>query len=404
MPSYQVQFSTSRGDVSEVALNAPSLPALSQRLAQNGCGLVRVVPARPDPSLRGYWRRVSEAEVVTLLRQVAVSLDNGVSIADALSLQARETRNPTLRPILLDVERAIRNGDSVSAALSRYPRLFSGVHTRLLEAGEASHRLPEVLRQLADYAERAAQANLRIRTSLVYPQVVGIFTFTLMMVTFVGVVPKFIDLFKELGVKEFPWVTASLLWASSAILPSLIFAAPIIGLALWTLYYRAERNSAFQLAHLKMRIPILGALYYQFALLRLTRLLSALLSGGVPLLEALRLAGQGADSALLQAAMWDAIPRVAAGETLAGAFSHSGILPPTFVGQIASAEASGNLPDALNRLAIWYSDRVDYLAARVGALLEPFFILFLAGMAGWIALGVFMPLVSILQSLSGGGN
>jgi type II secretory pathway component PulF len=153
-----------------------------------------------------------------------------------------------------------------------------------------------------------------------------------------------------------------------------------------------------------MRIPVLGALYYQFALLRLTRLLSALLCGGVPLLEALRLAGQGADSALLQAAMWDAIPRVAAGETLSSAFSHSGILPPTFVGQIASAEASGNLPDALNRLAVWYGDRVDYLAARVGALLEPFFILFLAGMAGWIALGVFAPLVSILQSLTGGGG
>src|SRR5207249_1396536 len=120
-----------------------------------------------------------------------------------------------------------------------------------------------------------------------------------------------------------------------------------------------------------------------FALLRLTRLLAALLHGGVPLLEALRLAGQGAESALLQAAMWDAIPHVAAGESLAVAFGHAGILPPTFCGQIAAAEASGDLPGALARLAGWYSDRVDYLAARVGSLIEPPFILFIAMFVLW---------------------
>jgi type IV pilus assembly protein PilC len=151
-----------------------------------------------------------------------------------------------------------------------------------------------------------------------------------------------------------------------------------------------------------MRIPILGVLYHNFALLRLTRLLAALLRGGVPLLEALRLAGQGAESPLLQAAMWDAIPNVAAGETLATAFGHAGILPPTFCGQIAAAEAGGNLPDALSRLADWYGERVDYLAARVGALVEPLFILVLAVLAGWIAFGVFAPLVGIIRSLSGG--
>lgn len=401
MPSYQVQFS--RGSqVSEVALNAPSLPALSQRLQQDGCELLRIVPPQPDRTLRGYWRRVSEAELCTLLRQLAVSLDNGVPLAHAFGLQARETRNPVFRPILLDIERSLRSGDPVSAALARYPRLFPPVYTRLLEAGEAGQRLPEVLRQLADYAERASQASLRIRTSLIYPQVVGIFTFTVMLMAFLMVVPKFLDLFRELGVKEFPWVTTTLIWASSSVLPALLVVVPVVSLVLWGLYARSERRAPLQLSHLKTRLPVVGALYYQFALLRLTRLLAALLAGGVPLLDALRLAGQGADSALLQAAMWDAIPRVAAGESLSSSLGHSGILPPTFVGQIAAAEASGNLPDALLRLAGWYADRVDYLSARVGALLEPFFILILAGMAGWIAFGVFAPLVAVIRSLSGG--
>jgi len=137
---------------------------------------------------------------------------------------------------------------------------------------------------------------------------------------------------------------------------------------------------------------------------RLARLLGALISGGVPLLEALRLAGQGAENPLLQAAMWDAIPHVAGGETLAASFGHAGILPPAFCAQVGGAEATGDLPDALRRLAEWHAARVDYLSARAAALLEPLLILVLALLAGWITLGVFMPLVGVIQSLSGVGD
>jgi type IV pilus assembly protein PilC len=403
MPSYHVQFVNGDGGQAEAALSAPSLPALAQRLEQQGHSLARVLPPRPDRSLRAYWRRVSEAEVTTLLRQLAVTLDNGVSLADALALMARETHNLTLRAILVEIERSIRDGDTFSCALSTYPRLFSPIHVRLLEAGEAGSRLPEVLRQLAGYSEQGGKAALRIRTALIYPQVVGVFTLALMTVSFVWVVPRFMDIFRELGVKEFPLVTRGLLWFSLTALPGTIVALPIVVLLGWILYWRTERRSPFQLSQFRMRMPVIGALYHNFALLRLTRLLATLLQAGVPLLEALRLAGQGAESPLLQAAMWDAIPRVAAGETLSGAFGHAGILPPTFCGQVAAAESGGDLPGALVRLADWYSDRVDYLAARSGALLEPVFIVVLAFFTGWIALGVFMPLVSIIQSLSGGG-
>src|SRR6185503_2935625 len=124
--------------------------------------------------------------------QLAVSLDNGVSLAEALALLARETHNLTLRAILLDLERSVRGGDTLSCALSSYPRLFSPVHVRLLEAGEAGHRLPEVLQHLADYAERAEAASQRIRTALIYPQVVGGVTLVMMSATFILVVPKFV--------------------------------------------------------------------------------------------------------------------------------------------------------------------------------------------------------------------
>lgn len=402
MPSYHVEFTDLSGVTARTALNAPSLPALALRMDQQGHSLLRVHQRAPDRTLRGYWRRVSEGEVTTFLRQLAVTLENGVSLPAALALLAREMQNPTFRAVLLDLERSVQDGDSLSCALGTYPRLFSPIYLRLLEAGEAGNRLPEVLRQLADYAERSGQAAQRIRTSMVYPQVVGLFTLVLLCFTFMFTVPRFQDMFQELGVKELPATTQALYWFAGSAMPVLIFLVPALALGGWFYYLRSERRTPFRLAALRLRIPVMGVLYHHFALLRLTRLLAALLQGGVPLLEALRLAGQGAESPLLQAAMWDAIPHVAAGESLSTAMGHAGILPPSFCGQIAAAETSGDLPGALMRMSDWYSDRVDYLAARVGALVEPVMILALAGIAGWVAFGVFAPMVGLIQSLSGG--
>lgn len=404
MPSYHVEFTDLSGVTARTALNAPSLPALALRMDQQGHSLLRVHQRAPDRTLRGYWRRVSEGEVTTFLRQLAVTLENGVSLPAALALLAREMQNPTFRAVLLDLERSVQDGDSLSCALGTYPRLFSPIYLRLLEAGEAGNRLPEVLRQLADYAERSGQAAQRIRTSMVYPQVVGLFTLALLCFTFMFTVPKFQGMFLELGAKELPATTQALYWFANSAMPVLIFLVPVLALCGWGYYLRSERRAPFRLAALRLRVPVVGVLYHHFALLRLTRLLAALLQGGVPLLEALRLAGQGAESPLLQAAMWDAIPHVAAGESLSTAMGHAGILPPSFCGQIAAAETSGDLPGALMRMSDWYSDRVDYLAARVGALVEPVMILALAGIAGWVAFGVFAPMVGLIQSLSGGAQ
>src|ERR1051325_9515172 len=116
MPSYHVEFSDPAGGVTEAALSAPSLPALAQRLGRQGHKLKRVRASQADRSLKGYWRRISEAEATTFFQQLAHSLGNGVSLATALGLLAQETHNKTLRAILLDLERGVRDGDTLSCA------------------------------------------------------------------------------------------------------------------------------------------------------------------------------------------------------------------------------------------------------------------------------------------------
>src|SRR5262245_55071477 len=122
MPSYHVEFTTPGGTCSANVLNAPSLPSLAQRLREEGCTLVRVCDPRPDPALRGYWRRVSEGEITTLLGQLALSLENGVSLPKTLEQLSRESRNTALRGMLVRMHQAVRDGDSLASALAAYPR------------------------------------------------------------------------------------------------------------------------------------------------------------------------------------------------------------------------------------------------------------------------------------------
>jgi type II secretory pathway component PulF len=402
MPTYRVEYAEADGPPRATLVNGPSLPAVEQRLAASGSKLLRVHAARPHPELSGYWRRISDVEFVAALRQLAASIGNGVAVPAALALLARESRNLTLRALLQHLHASVLEGDTLGYACSRYPRLFNPVRLRLIEAGEKSGTLPETLVHLADYADRELSASHRIRTALVYPQVIGVVSYMVLFALMLFVVPRFLDLFKELGVKELPLVTQSLVLFSRFLVPWMAVFAPAFLLLPWLPGWSPRAGVSRLFTELRYRLPVLGGLYHTFALFRLTRLMAVLARSSVPVLEMLRLAGQGAESPLLQAAMWDAIPHVAEGEALSTAFGRAAILPPSLCGQIAAAEATGDLPGTLERVAQWYADRLDYLSLRAGALLEPIFILGLAFFTGWVGMAIFLPLIGIIRRLSGG--
>lgn len=402
MGTYTVQLSAPDGARLEAVFNAPSLPALEKRLRQQEYTLLRVLPPSADVTLRRASRRIREVEVVTALHQLSASLKNGVSLQTALASIARDTGNPVLRAVLIDIESLVRSGDDLSSACAGYPDLFPDLYVRMLEAGERGERLGPVLEQIAFLAEQSMHARQRITTALVYPATLCVFTMVVLLAVFTFTVPTFTSLFEELGVRSLPLATQALLWLRNVGFPLLVFAAPLVAL-LFVFLARFVRIDGNRFGvWLRNRLPIVSAVYHELALMRLAGTLSAMAGSGVPILEALRLAGGSSESPALQGAMWTAIPLVAEGETLSASLARSGLLPATFCSQVAAAEAVGDLPAALRRLAVWHQGRVDYLAGRMNALIEPVVVTILALGAGWVAVALFSPVLGIIRSLSGG--
>lgn len=400
MPTYHFELSSATGQPLQGNANAASLPALVAQFREQGWRVERLLQDPGAPPFR-YWRRVSTNELSTFLRQLAVMLRNQVPVPEAVGLIARECRNPVLQTVLHQVEAAVRSGEPLSAALARYPRLFGPMQTATLEAGESSNTLDQVAERLADYGEMVNQSVRSIRLSSFYPTIVCAVAASLLCFTFLCIVPKFLQLYRDLGVKELPFYTQWLMIASQWAGPVLL----LLGLqpvALAAISYGLQRGRSFwMLDRMRLRAPLLSPMFQSLSLFRLSGMLSIFLESNMPLLDALRLAGQGAGNEVVQGAVWEAIPRVAAGERLGRALEASGVLPPAYCGQLAVAEEKADLPGTLRRLAKWHSEYVEGTSKKLGAILEPALIVVIGGCVAWIVLGLFIPFIQIIQNLSG---
>src|SRR4051794_32927503 len=245
VPTYHYQITNALGQPVCGSAGADSLPALAAQFAQQGWKVERVLPDAAPAPFR-YGRRVSNAEISTFLRQLAVMLRNQVPVPEAVALLARECRNAVFQTILYQVERYVRAGEPLSAALARYPRLFAPMQTAGIEAGEASNALERVAERLADYSEVVGMGVRRIRTAALYPIVVWTITAALMLVVFTFIVPKFESLMRDLGVKEFPLITLIVMGASHWIAPMAAMAAiPALLLAAVTFGMQRGRGAWF---------------------------------------------------------------------------------------------------------------------------------------------------------------
>jgi type IV pilus assembly protein PilC len=399
VPTYHYEISNAVGQPVRGSASAASLPALAAQFEEQGWRVERILPDPIRPPRR-YWK-VSTPELTTFFRQLAVMLRNRVPVPEAIALLARECRNPRFQSVLYQVEAAVRAGEPLSAALARYPRLFGPMQTATLESGEASNSLERVAERLADYSDNVRQAVRSMRAAAVYPMIVSCLTAVLLTFTFVCIVPKFEALMRDLGVKELPLLTQALLFCSQWTVPVVVLVAgPPALLGAITLGVQ-RGNSPWLLDAWRLRAPGLGRLFQSLAMFRLSAMLSVFLDGRTPLLDALRLAGQASDNAVIQGAVWDAIPRVAEGEPLGRALDASGVLPSDFCGQVSIAQENGDLPETLHRLSRWHSERLETLAGTLGRTLEPIFVVIIGGCVGAIALGLFLPVIQIIQNLTG---
>ncbi|MCL5103855.1 MAG: type II secretion system F family protein [Armatimonadetes bacterium] len=401
MPRYHYTAQIGVGERVSAVAEAPNLPALAASLAAEGA---RIDSGREVPEKAPRIRGIPYFEIIGLYRQMASSMEAGLPLAETIEMLSNESRNVRLKSLLYFLKAKVSQGTPLSEALGAFPDIFPRVHVAAVRSGEEGDNLEKALGDLADQAEALSNMNRRFASALVYPTVIAFFALGLFSFSLMVVVPRFATLFSDLGIRDLPPITRFVIFLTSTVLPT---AVPIgLGLVVFMALILTQREAAsgrLWLDRWKLRIPILGQIVEKAALARFSGTLGLLLDSGVELPRAIRLASEGAGNRVIEHLLKNVCADVELGNTLSESIDRTGAMPPALAWRIGVGEESGALSDALLRMSRLQASQVESLVTSAAGILEPALIIFIGSGVAMLVVGLILPLVAIIQNLSGGG-
>ena len=355
------------------------------------------------PPLRGGRGAVAEGDLLTVYRQLAALLDGGDRLVEALSTLAKDSPNHRLRVALNGVAAAVSDGARFSEALGQFPQVFRPEVVGVVAAAESSGAMVEALEGLAIRGDTFSSLARKASLPLVYPMLVCVLAVGLMTFLYSFILPKFIALFKEMGMSDdkFPLPTLMMIRVSQAF-PGALGALFLVTMVLIAYYllYRRTASGRLELDYWRFKIPLFGQLAFNAAAARMCATLGMLLDRGVPTPQALRLAGEASGNEVLAAAMRRAEAVVVHGGGVSEGLQDARVLPPAFLWRMSVADSSGTLPATCHKIAEFYLEATESVTRRTISVIEPVSVIVLGLTIGISVVSMFLPLISVISELS----
>ncbi len=417
MPAFTFTATASDGKTVTNTSEAVSISELRQRLTQQGYTVKEIKQAKqkglkadvavPMPAFLERFQKVKLTELSIFCRQFSTMIDAGVSLVRCLDVLGEQCQSPKLKKIIMDLKAEVEAGNMLSKAMSKYPTVFSNLFVGLIRAGEVGGVLEESLQRLSTFLEKDVELRRKVKAALTYPVLVSVVALGIVMFLTIFIVPQFLKMFLDLGLKaeDFPAMTMSLKVFSDFMVYKFYYVAMIVA-AFWVackLFGRTKVGHRF-FDWLKLKVPVFGKLNHKVALARFSRTLATLLSSGVPILQALETVAGTVSNDVLSDAILDARARVREGDTISEPLYKSKMFPPMVIQMISIGQEAGSLDTMLAKIADFYDGEVDAAIASLTAAIEPLLIVFLGVTVGYIVIAMFLPLVGLIQGLSGGGG
>ncbi len=378
--------------------HAESVGMVRSEFIRMGYVVDSIIPRKTD-QIFGQRKRVRLQDVVNMCRRFSVMYGAGLHLLDCLSSLSRENESKGLSDILQDIHNKIAQGSNVAEAFSKHPKVFSPLFVNMLRAGETAGKFDYVLGQLATYLEKEYDLRRKIRQALAYPLVVLVMIFLVVTAIIIFVVPAFSEVYMKLGVK-LPGPTIILILLSNNamyIFPSIV----VLAAGLWALYRKLQTIPAVKnrLDRIKLAMPMVGAVYHRITLLKFMRTLSIMITAGIHISDAIAVAGDVADNAVVSEAT-DMIQRnIKRGGTITEAIKLHGFFPQTIIHAFATGEEAGSLGGMLDKFANGIEQEVDDGIKRLVTKIEPVLVIFLSSIVGFILLAVYLPIFDLMRVL-----
>jgi len=396
MAEYTIKMADERGRVLEQTENGVSEAEIRDRFAQQGYyvysikskGLLSGEVALPRR------RKIRQDQFVIFNQQFVTLIHAGLPIIQSLELLIKRQRNVFFRSVLQSVRDRVRGGELLSEAFEAQ-KVFPKVYTTTLLAGEKSGNLEEVLERFISFQRLAVSFRKKLISSLVYPALLVVVLIVMLTFLITFVVPQFANLYAALGAQLPPMTALMLAIGVNArqYAPYAVAVLAVVGFFLWR-WMRSDSGST-QMDRIKLKTPLLGDVWLKYQVAVFSRMLSTLLSGGLPLVPSLETASESMQSRLMAHGIENSTRSVREGRGLARSLEETQVFPEMSVEMIEVGESTGALPAMLNSIAEFYEEDVQNALATAMALIEPVILIVMGVVVAFVLISLYLPIFSL---------
>lgn len=343
--------------------------------------------------------------ITVFSRQLSTLLKAGLPLLRALEVIGRQEKNPYFKAVVEQLADNVRTGNKFSDGLSQHPKIFDKLYVNMAKAGEAGGVLDVVLDRLSTFQEKALKTTNKVKSAMVYPIVIMGVAVAIVAILMIFVVPQFQKIFTDMlkGNARMPALTQMIIDISDFMKENYILTGLIIvGVILFVKIFFKTKIGIRVWDTAALKLPKIGDLVMKSTVARFTRTFGTLLASGVPILEALTITRGTIKNSLISDALSRVHDRVRDGENLSTPLDQQNIFPTMVTSMVEVGEETGQLPEMLNRIADNYDDEVDNSVGAITSIIEPIMIVFLAVVVGTIVIALFLPIIQIIQNLTGG--
>lgn len=338
-------------------------------------------------------------DLAVFCRQFASITRAGVTIIQTLNMLAEQTENVKMQKALQAVRADVEKGESFADSLSKHDNVFPELLVQMARAGEASGSLETAMERMAIQFEKSAKTQALIKKAMIYPIVVACVAVAVVIVMLVFVIPRYMDMFEELGT-ELPAITKAVVAMSNFIQNYWFIIVPVVAAVVFVIKTWAKTNSGKHVVgKLALKIPAIQNMVVKSASAQMARTLSTLLTAGVPLIEAVDIVADTMTNIWFKEALKDAVDQIMIGVPLSQPLQTCKLFPPMVYHMIRIGEEAGSTEEMLNKLADYYEEEVEMAVQSLMAAMEPMIIIVLACIVGVLIGAVMAPMVNLYAAL-----
>ena len=337
-------------------------------------------------------------DLAIFTRQFSVMIDAGLPLIQCMEILGSQQENKAFATIIQAVRSDVESGATLSDAMRKFPKAFDALYVNMIAAGEAGGILDQILDRLSQYIEKAVKLKAQVKSAMMYPLIVCLVAFAVILIIMYKVIPTFSAMFASAGA-ELPLPTQITMGCSKFVENYILFIFILIGLTIWALRkYHNTFHGRRVLDRLVLKLPVFGDMLKKIAISRFCRTLATLISAGVPILDGIEITARTSGNAIIEDALMAVRKEIEEGKTISEPLTKTAIFPGMVVSMIGVGESTGALDTMLSKIADFYEDEVDVAVATMMSMLEPILIVFLGIVIGFIVISLYLPIFAMANN------